>query len=165
MPLFETFSRTKLGLAAIGLLAVGGVAGGAVGHAFRPPIEMAPTHAVAIRTLPTSQGVVTIKGRVAESFGSRIVIDDGSGRTLIDGGPRGGGEALAAPGAIVSVQGRYDDGAFHPSFLVDASGTVTPFGPPHGPGVGPHGHPGPGGGCEADRAAPPPPGPVASPQG
>jgi hypothetical protein len=135
--------RVKLGLAAIGLVAVGGVAGGAVSHAFRPPIEMAPIHATAIRDLATSQGIVTIKGRIAESFGNRWVVDDGSGRTLVDGGPHGDDDTLASPGAIVSVQGRFDRGAFRPSFLVDASGTVTPLGPP--PGHHRHGHPGPDG--------------------
>ena len=136
--------RITLGLAAIGLLAVGGVAGGAVAHEFRPPIEMAPMHVTAIRNLATSQGIVTIRGRVAESFGSRWVVDDGTGRTLIDGGPQGDGDTLAPLGSLVSVQGRFDRGAFHPSFLVDAAGTVTPLGPPPGR-HGDHGRPGPDG--------------------
>jgi hypothetical protein len=142
--MFESSStaarRFKLSLAAIGLVAVGGVAGGAIGHEFRPPIEMAPTHIVAIRSLATAQGIVTIRGRIAESFGNRWVVDDGTGRTLVDGGPRGDDDKLAPLGAVVSVQGRFDRGAFHPSFLVDASGTVTPLGH-HGH----HGHPGPEG--------------------
>jgi hypothetical protein len=148
MSMFEPSSpaarRTKLGLAAIGLLAVGGIAGGAVSHEFRPPIEMAPTHVVAIHNLATAQGIVTIRGRVAESFGNRWVVDDGSGRTLIDGGPHGESETLAPLGATVSVQGRFDRGTFHPSFLVDSSGTVTPLGPPPGH-HGHHGRPGPDG--------------------
>jgi hypothetical protein len=130
--------RWKCGLAAIGLLAIGGVAGGAIAHEFRPPIEMAPTHLVAIRNLAASAGIVTIKGRVAESFGSRMVIDDGTGRALIEGGPRGEGNGLAPIGATVSVQGRFDRDSFHPSFLTDPSGTVTPIGPPFGR----HGAPG-----------------------
>ncbi len=143
--------RLKLGLAAVGLLAIGGVAGGAISHEFRPPIEMAPTHIVAIRNLAASAGIVTIKGRVAESFGSRLVIDDGTGRTLVDGGPRSETDGLAPVGAIVSVQGRFDRSSFHPSFLVDASGTVTPLGHPrhHGPHDEDAGGP--------DRGPPPPP--------
>jgi hypothetical protein len=140
----STAQRVKLGLAAIGLLAVGGIAGGTVGHEFRPPIEMAPTHVIAIRDLSTAQGIVTIKGRVAESFGNRWVIDDGTGRTLIDNSPRGDSDHLAPLGAVVSVQGRFDRNAFHPSFLIDASGTVTPMGPPPGH-HGHHDHPGPDG--------------------
>ena len=143
MSMFESSSpaarRITLGFAAIGLLAIGGIAGGAVSHEFRPPIEMAPTHIVAIRNLATAQGIITIRGRIAESFGNRWVIDDGTGRTLVDGGPHGDGDTLAPLGATVSVQGRFDRDAFRPSFLVDASGTVTPLGPPPGP----HGHRGP----------------------
>lgn len=168
MPIFDsaspTANRITLGLAAIGLLTAGGVAGGAVGHAFRPPIEMAPTHAVAIRTLPTAQGIVTIRGRVAERFGHRWVVDDGTGRILVDGGPRGDDDTLAPLGALVSVQGRFDRGDFHPSFLVDASGTVTPLGPPPGH-HGPHGRPGPDddaahGPDQGPRPAPKPPEPA-----
>lgn len=167
MSVFESRSpavrRTKLSLAAIGLLAIGGVAGGAVGHAFQPPIEMAPSHVVAIRNLASSDGILTIKGRVAERFGSRLVLDDGTGRTLVDIGPRNQDTTLAPLGATVSVQGRFDRSAFHPSFLVDPAGTVTPLGPPHGP-HGPHGHPGPG--DDEDRGpdrAPPSAAPVPGP--
>jgi hypothetical protein len=153
--------RLKLGAAAIGLLAIGGAAGGAIGQALRPPIEMAPIHSVAIRNLGTAQGIVTIKGRVAESFGGNRVIDDGTGRTLIDAGPRADGGTLAPPGAVVAVQGRFDRGVFHPSFLVDPTGTVTPLG--HHPG--PHGHPGPDGDAPhgPDPVPPAPAAPAATP--
>jgi hypothetical protein len=165
MSLFESntiaLSRPTLGLAAIALLAIGGVAGGGIAHEFRPPIEMAPMHVVAIRALSSSSGIVAIKGRVAESFGSRLVVDDGTGRTLIDGGPHADSDTLAPLGAVIAVQGRFDRGAFHPSFLVDASGTVTPVGPPPGHHPGRHG-PGPG---DDDAAGPdqgpPPPAPRA----
>lgn len=153
--------RMTTGLAAIGLLAVGGIAGGAVSREFRPPIAMAPIHAVAIRNLSTTTGIVTIRGRVAESFGDRWVIDDGTGRALIDGGPHGNGDTLAPLGAVVSVQGQFDRAAFHPSFLVDASGTVTPLAPPPGH-PGRHGHPEPGSddGHGPDQGPPPAPGAV-----
>jgi hypothetical protein len=141
---FPAARRIKLGVAALALLAVGGVTGGAISHAFRPSIEMAPTHVVAIRNLGASQGIVTIRGRVAERFGNHWVVDDGTGRTLIGGGPREDSDAVAALGAVVSVQGRFDRGEFHPSFLVDTAGTVTPLGPPPGP-HGRHGPPDPDG--------------------
>jgi hypothetical protein len=145
MSLFSTssFGKWKIGIAGFGLLAIGGVAGGVVGHHMHPPVAMAPLHPVAIRDLANSQGIVVVKGRVAESFGSRFVVDDGTGRTLVDTGPRGRDGALAPLGAALTVQGRFDRGAFHPDYLVDASGTVVPLGPP--PGVrhhGPHGGPG-----------------------
>jgi hypothetical protein len=163
--------RLKVGLAVFGAFAIGGVAGGAIGHHLHPPIAMAPMHPVAIRDLASSQGIVAVKGRVAESFGNRIVIDDGTGRTLVDTGPQGEDGSIAPPGAAITVQGRYDRGSFHPAYLVDASGTVTPLGPPpgfrHGPHGGPGGPDGPGGPGEEEgpgpKAPPPPPAPAAVP--
>jgi hypothetical protein len=154
----------KLGLAAVGLFAVGGVAGAMVGHHMHPPIAMAPSHPVAIKTLASSQGIVTIKGRVAEAFGSRLVIDDGTGRTLVDAGPRG--DDLAPLNSVVTVQGRYDRASFHPDYLVDASGNVFRVGGPRGGHRGPHGRPGPdddGPRGPGERMAPPPPQPAAPP--
>ncbi|RZF63041.1 hypothetical protein EWE75_18220 [Sphingomonas populi] len=158
----DTFtSRRKLGLsaAAIALLAVGGAAGAVASHAIQPSIAMAPTHAVAIKSLSDDGGIVTVKGRVAETYGNQFTIEDGTGKALIDGGPAVEDGSLAPKGAIVSVQGRFDRGTLHPMFLIDPSGKVVEIG--HGPrgpggpgGPGPHG-PGPGEG--PDRAPPPPP--------
>jgi len=165
MPLFETSTsrRWKLGLAGFGLFVLGTAAGGVVGHHLHPPVAMAPLHPVAIRDLASSQGIVAIRGRVAESFGTRLVIDDGTGRTLVDAGPHVDNQALAPLGAAVTVQGRFDRDAFHPDYLVDASGTVTPLGPPPGPRHGRHPHPGPGGDSGPDVGPnAPPPGPPAA---
>jgi hypothetical protein len=156
---FESLTRTKLGFAAVGLLAVGGVAGGMVGHHMHPPIAMAPLHPVAIKSLASSQGIVAIKGRVAEVFGSRLVVDDGTGRTLVDAGPRG--DDLAAVGSVVTVQGRFDREAFRPDFLVDPSGNVFPVRGPRGGHRGPHERRGPDDdgprGPDGPMAPPPPP--------
>jgi hypothetical protein len=168
MPVFSdsSFGKWKAGIAGFGLFAIGGIAGGMVGHHMHPPIAMAPLHAVAIRDLANSQGIVTVKGRVAENFGSRFVIDDGTGRTLIDTGPRWRDDGLAPLGAPVTVQGRFDRGAFRPDYLVDSSGTVVPLGPPHefrhhGPHAGPElpdeDHPGP------DSGPAPQPSPAVNP--
>ena len=156
--------RAQLALAAIGLVTAGGIAGGVASHAMRPPIEMAPLHAVAIRTLPASSGIVTIRGRVAETYGNKFVIDDGTARTLVDTGHAGEETKLVGDGMPVTVQGRFERGFVRASFLVDAAGMVTALGPmggpmdrpphdrrgaPHGPGEGPpHGN---------DRGPPPPP--------
>jgi hypothetical protein len=126
------FGKWKIGLVGFGLFAIGGIAGGMVGHHMHPPIAMAPLHPVAIRDLASAQGIVAVKGRVAESFGSRFVIDDGTGRTLVDTGPHGRNGRLAPLGAAVTVQGRFDRGAFHPDYLVDDAGTVSPLDPQHG---------------------------------
>jgi hypothetical protein len=136
---------------AVALLAIGGAAGAAADHATRPGIEMAPLRPVAIRTLPSHSGIVSVRARVAETNGNKIVIDDGSARTLVDLGRAGDGRSLASDGQTVTVQGRFDRGVLHASFLVDASGEVREIGPAGGP---PRGHDGPPHGPDG---APPPP--------
>ena len=129
-------------------------AGGAGAMAMtRPSIEMAPTVATPIAKLASSSGIVTVKGRVAEVFGNRIVVQDGSGRAMIDAGPDGASNLTT--GAPVMVQGRYDQGQLRAQFLVGPNGAVEAVGPahpPHGPGAPP---PPPG----AGPAGPPPPPP------
>lgn len=141
-------------------------AGGAGAMAMtRPAIEMAPTVATPIARLASSNGIVTVKGRVAEVFGDRLVVQDASGRTMIDAG-RDGAQGLAA-GAPVMVQGRYDQGQLRAHFLVGPNGAVEAVGPghpPHGrgapppPGAGPDGPPPPPGAGPAGTPPPPPPG-------
>ena len=157
MSIFESGSksrrRLKPGLAAAGLFLVGGVAGGAFSRAVHPPIAMAPLHNVTIRNLATSDGIVAIRGRIAERFGSRMVIDDGTGRALVDTGPHGDAQTSLPTGAVVTVQGRYEREAFHPSFIVMPSGAVMPLGPMAGPHFGGHRFQGP---HEDDNCGPPP---------
>ncbi|WP_231639445.1 hypothetical protein [Sphingomonas profundi] len=159
--------RTLLIAAAAGLLAVGGAAGAVAVQTSRPSVTMAPATPVAIRTL-ASEGIVTVRGQVAEIYGNKFILADGTGRALVDTGREGEG-GLVKPGEAVTVQGRYDDGFIHAAFLVAPGGAVTALGPlggPHGP---PHGHHGPrddrGGPGGPDMAAddmPPPPPPPAS---
>ena len=153
---FGLSRRVTIGLGGAALLAIGGVAGTVAGHAMRPPVEMAPLRPVAIRALMPDTDVVTIKGKVAEVFGNKFVLDDGAGRALVDTGPEGDGRALAPVGTPLIVQGHFDRGFMRASFLVDAAGKVTALGGPehgrHGPfGHGPHGRP------DDDRRGPPPP--------
>ncbi len=148
-------------------------AGGAGAMAMtRPSIEMAPTVATPIAKLASSSGIVTVKGRVAEVFGNRIVVQDGSGRAMIDAGPDGASNLTT--GAPVMVQGRYDQGQLRAQFLVGPNGAVEAVGPahpPHGPGApppppgaGPDGPPPPPPGA-GPAGAPPPPPPGAGPAG
>jgi len=149
--------RTRIGLATVGLLVVGGAAGAAAIEATRPPVEMAPMAPVAIARLAQTSGPVTLRGRVAEVYGNKFVLDDGSGKTLVDTGPRGDDGGLVALGATTTVQGRYERGFVHASFLVDGGGNVTQLGPVGGPPHHDrHGAPSPHGG--PDRGPPPPPG-------
>ncbi|GEN62479.1 hypothetical protein [Acetobacter oeni] len=143
----QTGVKRKVGLAAGGIaLLVAGVAMGAgTVSAMRPSIEVPPMTPVAVSKLGSVHGPVTVKGRVAEVFGHDFIIDDGTGRVLIDAGPHGGPPHVRA-GDVPTVQGRFDHGLLHAAFLMDASGHVTAMGPPPWGGWhhGPH-HRGPNG--------------------
>ena len=132
--------RNRLALAAAGLLVVGGAAGAVTVAATRPSVTMAPATPVAIRSLQ-SDGIVTIRGTVAEQYGNKFVMADRTGRALVDLGRGGEGSNLVATGQPVTIQGRFEDGFVHASFLVAAGGKVTALGPVGGPP--PHDRPGP----------------------
>ena len=138
--------RAGKAIAAILLLGAGAAGGAGAVAMTRPSVEMAPARPVPIASLSGQSGIVTVRGRVAEVYGGRFTVQDGSGRTLVDAGPDAGNAPAA--GADVTVQGRFDDGVLRASFLVGADGAVAPLGPPPG---GPRHGPGPG------RAGPPPP--------
>lgn len=156
--------RPRLALGAAAMVAVGAAGGAGAVALTRPSIEMAPTVATPIAKLGSSDGIVTVRGRVAEVFGDRFVVQDGTGRAMIDAGRNATGSI--AKGNAVMVQGRYDDGQLRARFLVDPAGQVREVGPAHGP-HGPHGRGSPGGprgdgpppppGAGLDRAPPPPP--------
>ncbi len=135
--------RNRLALAAAGLLVVGGAAGAVTVAATRPSVTMAPATPVAIRSLQ-SDGIVTIRGTVAETYGNKFVMADRTGRALVDLGREGDGSNLIAAGQPVTIQGRFEDGFVHASFLVAPGGKVTALGPVDGPRHGPHGPGGPG---------------------
>ncbi|RST31821.1 hypothetical protein HMF7854_13980 [Sphingomonas ginkgonis] len=151
----------KLGLAAAALLALGGAAGAALMAEARPTVTMAPASAVPIRSL-SANGIVTIRGRVAEIYGNKFIMADASGRALVDTGREGDERQLVTAGEPVLVQGRFERGFVHAAFLVGPDSKVTALGPLAGP---PHGRPGPHGGPDHGPGAPlpgdtpPPPSP------
>lgn len=164
--IFRRFPRRRMvaTLAGAGLLAIGVAGGAAVVAETRPAVSMAPAVPVAIRSLSTD-GIVTIRGQVAEIYGNKFVMSDGSGRALVDTGREGDRQALVTAGEPVTVQGRFDRGFVHAAFLVGPDSEVVALGPlggPHGHGA-PHdrdrGPDGPGG-DRADNAPPPPPPPA-----
>jgi hypothetical protein len=128
--------KVKLGAGAALLLALGAAGGAAVVETTRPSVEMAPANPVAISSLPQRDGIVTIKGKVAEVYGDRFILADGSGRTMVD---TGHDSTPPTAGAALTVQGRYDDGQLNASFLIDQAGNVTSVGPRHGFRLGKHG--------------------------
>lgn len=154
----------RTGLAALALLGAGGAVGATAARMAGPAIEVAPLSPVAISSLKTNDGLVTIRGKVGDVYGGSFTIVDGSGRTLVNGGPRASG--LVSAGKTVTVQGWSRDGTVLATFLVDADGTVTPLGRaghdgrhggPHGPGRDGPGRDGPDG---PGRDGPPPPPPA-----
>lgn len=141
----------RAGLAAVGavLLAAGGATGAIVVAETRPSATMAPIVPTAIRAL-SSTGIVTIRGRVVEVYGSKFVMEDTSGRALVDTGHEGDRRQLVAIGQPLIVQGRFDRGFVHAAFLVGPDRKVVALGPLAGPPHGPHGpHDGRGDGPDA----------------
>ena len=165
----------RLGLAGVALVGMGMAAGAGAVSLTRPPVEMAPTVATPVAKLAASNGTVTVRGRVAAVYGNRFVVEDDSGRALVDAGRDGAGLRTGAP---VLVQGRFDEGQLRARFLVDGQNGVREVGapppprpgadappppPPGGPGAPP---PPPGAGAPPPppgAGAPPPPGAGASP--
>jgi hypothetical protein len=117
---------------AVALMGAGGAIGATAARMAGPSIEMAPVRPVAIASL-SGDGLVTVKGQVGDVFGPMFVLADGSGRTLVDGGPHGVEAGLIRSGAPVTIQGWYRRGIVRASFLVGADGKVTALGPMHGP--------------------------------
>ena len=154
-PRFRVNRPAALAIAGAGLLALGGTTGAVVMAQTRPSVSMAPATPVAIRTL-SSSGIVTIRGRVVEVYGNKFVMEDGSGRALVDTGREGDERQLATVNQPVTVQGRFERGFVHAAFLVGPDNKVLALGPLAGPPHGPHDGPdrGPG--------APPPPPPGAA---
>ncbi|WP_162789288.1 MULTISPECIES: hypothetical protein [Sphingomonas] len=147
----------KLSLAGVGLVALGAAGGAGAVSLTRPPVEMAPTVVTAAAKLPASSGIVSVRGKVAEVYGDRFVIQDQTGRAMVDGGRDSQGYAQV--GAPLLVQGRYADGQLKAHFLVNASGQIAEVAPPRPP----HGPRGPGG-PHAGPGAPPPPPPPGGPR-
>lgn len=140
--------RTRQALIGVGLLALGGITGAAVMARTRPAVSMVAATPVAIHALP-SVGIVTIRGHVAEIYGNSFVMEDGTGRALVDTGPWGDKRHLVTASEAVTVQGRFDRGIMHAAFLVGSDGSILPLGPLAGP---PHDKPG-----QRPDAPPPPP--------
>jgi hypothetical protein len=99
-----------------------------------------------------------IKGNVAEIFGNKFVLDDGTGRALIDLGPRGEDRDAVIKGETVTVQGRFHRGIVHARIVSHADGRNEAFDAPPPPPSAPPPPP------PADVPPPPPPaGPDAPP--
>ncbi|KQT54141.1 hypothetical protein ASG43_00470 [Aureimonas sp. Leaf454] len=99
---------------------------------------------------------IAIRGRVAEIFGGAFVLEDASGRALVETGPSGDERPLVAAGETVTVEGRFERGTLRAAQLTHEDGRRETLREPRGGGRGgpeedarrggPHGrhHGGPG---------------------
>jgi uncharacterized protein YdeI (BOF family) len=87
---------------------------------------------MAIGKLQTAD-VVAVKGSVAEIYGNKFILQDDSGRMLVDLGPRGEGGNVVTKGEQIAVQGRFDRGFIAAQVLSHADGRNQAFGPPAPP--------------------------------
>ena len=96
------------------------------------PTPVAP---VAIAAL-TPSGATAVKGEVAEIFGNKFVVQDATGRALVETGREGEGGRLVAKGETVTVQGKFEKGFLHARVLTHGDGKVVRLGPAGGPPTG-----------------------------
>ncbi|RZK94203.1 MAG: DNA-binding protein [Methylobacterium sp.] len=94
-----------------------------------------PIAPVAISALVPSGGIAA-KGEVAEIFGNKFVLQDGTGRALVETGRRGEGGTLVVKGETVTVQGRFENGFLHAAALTHGDGNRVLLGPAGGPPPG-----------------------------
>ena len=152
-------SRRLLGagiiVAVLAVGAAGGVGASRYIHTSRP-------HSVLLlQPAPIAQmkddSPVAIKGQVTEVFGSKFIVQDDTGRMLVDTGPRRDSGKALAKGEAITVQGEFKHGFVHANVMTRADGTSEVFGSPkHArPERGPGDRPGP----RADRG----PGPDRAP--
>jgi hypothetical protein len=140
-------SRYKLILAGtvLAVLAIG-VAAGAGGT--RLAQRWQPRTVMLLQPAPISTmqegSSVAVRGSVAETFGHFFILQDSSGRALVDLG-RGDDVDAATKGENLTVQGLFDRGLIHAQVLAYADGRTEEFGSPPPP-------------PRADRGPPPPPG-------
>jgi hypothetical protein len=91
---------------------------------------------------------VAVKGQVAEIFGNKFIVQDDSGRALVETGRRGESGQLVAKSESVTVQGRFEHGFIHAQVISHSDGRndfVGPPGLPPPPPGGPLALRGPGG--------------------
>ena len=127
----KSSKRLKRAGIVVAVLAFGAVGGAGIYHVFEK------SHAQSILLLqpaPIAQiagpGPVAVKGQVAEVFGNKFIIQDHSGRMLVDTGHHREGQNLVAKGEMITIQGDFDDGFIHASVMTRANGTTVALGSP-----------------------------------
>ena len=105
-----------------------------------PPMAAAPRQAQAVLLLTPvtiagmqDENVVAVRGTVAEIFGNKFILQDDTGRTLVELGPQGEDAAAVTKGEAVTVQGMFEGGFIHAQLVAHADGRNQAFGPPGPP--------------------------------
>lgn len=123
--------RRTLAIGAVGAALVAGAAGLSSAQTVIPT-TVPP---IAISALAPS-GATAVKGEVAEIFGNKFVVQDSSGRALVETGREGEDGNLVAKGEAVTVQGRFETGFLHARVLTHGDGRTIVLGPAGGPPMG-----------------------------
>ena len=141
---------------ALAMLVVGAAAGAG---GLRMAQSWQPQSVMLLQPTPVSKLAAgepaAVKGSVTEIFGNKFILDDGTGRALVDLGPRGENADVVVKGETVTVQGIFDRGIMHARIVSHADGRNEAFDgpPPPAPGAPPP----PGGPAAATETPPPPP--------
>lgn len=94
-----------------------------------------------------SSGGITIEGTVTDVFGNRFVVQDSTGRVLVEAGPERHHRLDIRPGERLRITGRPDKGGFDAFTIRRENGTEIFIRPPYGP------PPWSGGGRRSERDA------------
>jgi uncharacterized protein YdeI (BOF family) len=155
---FKTKPATLMAGIALAVLPVGAAAGAG---GTRLAQRWQPQPVMLLQAAPIDKmqedSPVAIKGNVAEIFGNKFIVQDDSGRALVDLGRRGENANAVTRGETVTVQGRFDRGVIHAQVIAHADGRSEAFGPPGPPRRGPPEPLGPRADRGPDRGPPPPP--------
>ena len=143
-PLRSGKRRIAAAAALVGAFAVGSGVTAAALQSRQPALVMLTPAPI---TAMHDGSAVAVKGKVAEIFGNKFILQDDSGRALVDLGPRGDRSPLVAQSEAVTIQGRFDHGFIHAQAVSHSDGRndlVGPAGPPHGGPLALRGPDGPG---------------------
>jgi uncharacterized protein YdeI (BOF family) len=110
--------------------AIGGGVTATALHARRPTMVMLTPSPI---TSMHDWSEVAVKGQVAEVFGNKFVVQDDSGRALVDTGRSGESGNLVAKSETVTVQGRFEHGSIHARAVSHSDGRNDFVGPPEPP--------------------------------
>lgn len=100
--------------------------------------SLTPVAPTAIASIAPS-ATVAAKGEVAEVFGNKFVVQDGTERALVETGRDGEGGKLVVKGETVTVQGRFENGFLHARLITHVDGNKVTLGPAGGLPPGPPG--------------------------